>query len=556
MRTIATLPDTSHFTIKAPSSFANCASAATLYLATPLIGYGLQNSGVGYEPIAAGQQAFGSQTENVNVDLESVYGLVGIQNVNQGEQASVKGFYCRHPAFGCLEVLGGANDSGPYDDVYMQTLAVTTHVNPTTFGIFNGAATRGYRGFTGNIAASLNGTANEPNAAVYNDGSAVGFTGEFHAEGPVDLLQTGMDGNVGGLKVSTTISAPSSNPNTNQIHIVNDGFTVSGSCFDAITQQPGGSTLSVLDDQNSQSISDAVLALYCLNSNGTPVAHTGNGISANTYTMVGATSGSAAISVPAVAGSTSTILLPTTDPTNGQVLQAGTPSGGHVQLSWTTASGGLSGQTALGVPIAATSTTSTSSTTPGTNRGTYVVGRVNTSQGTAVTPTEQQVGDCAGGGSTVSGLTSTYIVLYTDVVGCTVTHDRAASAGVTVTIPTPTTLNNANPIFIWQNDSASADTLTPTTFTIHLASAAAGATLSVPANTVCAVSLDPFNASVWKANCHPNGTSAGGGGSYSLMGNNNVAYSVSPEYVNFPGNVVADNDGCHGSEYHCDCSND
>ena len=78
-----------------------------------------------------------------------MYGLVGIQNVNQGEQSGVDGFYCRHPAFGCLEVLGGSNDSGPYDDVYMQTLAVTTHVNPTTFGIFNGAATRGYRGFTG-----------------------------------------------------------------------------------------------------------------------------------------------------------------------------------------------------------------------------------------------------------------------------------------------------------------------------------------------------------------------------------------------------------------------
>ena len=171
--------------------------------------------------------------------------------------------------------------------------------------------------------------------------------------------------------------------------------------------------------------------------------------------------------------------------------------------------GGLSGQNALGIPIAATSTTSTSSTTPGTNRGTYVIGRVNTSQGTAVTPTEQQVGDCSGGGSTVSGATSTYTVLYTDVVGCTVTHDRAASAGVTVTIPTPTTLNNAAPIFIWQNDSASADTLTPTTFTIHLGSAAAGATLSVPANTVCAVSLDPFNASVWKANCHPNVTTSG-----------------------------------------------
>lgn len=66
-----------------------------------------------------------------------------------------------------------------------------------------------------------------------------------------------------------------------------------------------------------------------------------DGSGSGKVTLNGSTSGSAAISVPAVAGSTSTILLPTTDPTNGQVLTAGTPSGGNVQTSWTSAGGSL-----------------------------------------------------------------------------------------------------------------------------------------------------------------------------------------------------------------------
>lgn len=56
-------------------------------------------------------------------------------------------------------------------------------------------------------------------------------------------------------------------------------------------------------------------------------------------TLNGSSSGSASISVPAAAGSTSTWLMPTSDPTNGQMLSAGAPSGGKVQLSWASASG-------------------------------------------------------------------------------------------------------------------------------------------------------------------------------------------------------------------------
>ena len=57
-------------------------------------------------------------------------------------------------------------------------------------------------------------------------------------------------------------------------------------------------------------------------------------------TWGGATSGLAGICPAAVAGTPSLWVFPTTDPTNGQVLTAGTPSGGLLQLSWTTVSGG------------------------------------------------------------------------------------------------------------------------------------------------------------------------------------------------------------------------
>jgi hypothetical protein len=172
--------------------------------------------------------------------------------------------------------------------------------------------------------------------------------------------------------------------------------------------------------------------------------------------------------------------------------------------------GGLSGQTALGIPIAATATTSTSSTTPGTNQGTYLIGRINTVQGTATTPVEIQAGDCGSPG-TISGATTTYTVVYTDVVGCNVVHDRAASGTATITLPTPTTLNNTAPIFVYSNYSPQNDTLTPTTWTISQGTSAAGASLTVNSGFACKVQPDPVNASTWKADCHQMTTSPSGG---------------------------------------------
>lgn len=164
--------------------------------------------------------------------------------------------------------------------------------------------------------------------------------------------------------------------------------------------------------------------------------------------------------------------------------------------------GGLSGQTALGVTLAATSTTSTSSTTPGTNQGTYVIGRVNTTQGTATAATEIQTG-CEG--RAISGGSTTDTALYSDVA-CVVRHDRAATAAVTETLPTPSSLNNTSFYYVYENDSAQTDTLSPTSFNVATFTGSSwitGTTASISAYTRCTISIDPFTASYWIAACLP-----------------------------------------------------
>jgi hypothetical protein len=139
--------------------------------------------------------------------------------------------------------------------------------------------------------------------------------------------------------------------------------------------------------------------------------------------------------------------------------------------------------------------------TLGTNQGTYQVGRVNTVQGTATAPLDLQVGDVAGSGI-ISGATSSYPVAYTDVIGGNVMHDFAASVAVTITIPTPATLNNAAPIFVYSNYSAFTDTVSPTTYQISRGGAAAAASITVDPDYSCKIQLDHVNASTWKADCH------------------------------------------------------
>ncbi len=158
---------------------------------------------------------------------------------------------------------------------------------------------------------------------------------------------------------------------------------------------------------------------------------------------------------------------------------------------------GLSGMTALGFPIAATATTITSSTTAGTNQGTYLPVRLNTVQGTAVSPTEQQVGI---GGRAITGATSTDPTAYSDV-NQVIDHDQAGSAAVTETIPTPATLNNTSFGFLYWNQSAQTDILkatTPDTIQSGSAAAVAGPTgITLAPGQVAAIKQDPNLSTQW-----------------------------------------------------------
>jgi hypothetical protein len=174
--------------------------------------------------------------------------------------------------------------------------------------------------------------------------------------------------------------------------------------------------------------------------------------------------------------------------------------------------------------------------TVGVNKGFYVFGRQNSVHGTPVAPNEFQVGDCVSPGS-ISGAGTSYTVVYTDVIGCNVVHDRAASGAATITIPTPATLDNPTPFFFYSNYSAQSDTLTPTTYTISQGTAAAGATLTVPSGVTCKVLLDTVNASTWKALCNPMSTSAGGGTTANALTMNN-SNSGAASGTTFDGSVA------------------
>ena len=215
---------------------------------------------------------------------------------------------------------------------------------------------------------------------------------------------------------------------------------------------------------------------------------------------------------------------------NGQCLMSGASSYATTIPSFQacpSGGGGLSGMTALGFPIPNSATTINSSTTPGTNQGTYLPVRVNPTNGVAATPTEQQVGI---GGRALTGATTTDTVLYSDV-NQVIDHDQGASAGVTETIPTPATLNNTSFGFNYWNHSAQTDTLKATTNTIQLgqAAAVAGATgVTIGPGQIASVKQDPNLSTQWLVNIvdqagYINGTAfSGSNGNLVKFGASNV----------------------------------
>lgn len=116
----------------------------------------------------------------------------------------------------------------------------------------------------------------------------------------------------------------------------------------------------------------------------------------------------------------------------------------------------------------------------------------NVTAGVAVAP-QAYLGGMAGTAG-LTGATSTYTILYSDNEQI-VPHDYAGSSSIAITLPTPTTLGNANFVTSYCNYAGHTDTITPTTWTIN-----GNASQTVAQNVCYRISVDPNNSGLSKTN--------------------------------------------------------
>ena len=156
-------------------------------------------------------------------------------------------------------------------------------------------------------------------------------------------------------------------------------------------------------------------------------------------------------------------------------------------------SGTVSGQAAHAISVGTGATTvgSTAGTPPSTN-GQYTCGYTVTGS-TAVDPTCPLVGLIP---NQAAGAT----VLYSD------NNSEIRNPAAALSLPTPTTLGNANFFTTIINSQATTSTITPVTWTISLNGATAGATAVVPANSKCSLGIDQVASTQWDLDCGPVGT--------------------------------------------------
>lgn len=262
------------------TTYMSCSgSCGTAYLVTPLIGFGVQGTSVPYEPVRTGSnQSFGTRLINLLFDLGTYQGAVAAQNLNGGEQSAMDTIYCEYPSMGCVQVGPGANESGPYNNIRVQNFMNSTNLYPTTFGIYNGSAGAGFHRFT--MTLRYSGTPIQPTAAIYDDGSNVVFDGEPHNEGTVDTIDIAPNTSVAGVTVNGIVGPPSTSTagvaGMNLVHVLKDGYSVTGSIFSNLTQQqlasPFGSIYALADDIHGNNVSDAFLSRYEFDNSGNPVS--------------------------------------------------------------------------------------------------------------------------------------------------------------------------------------------------------------------------------------------------------------------------------------------
>jgi hypothetical protein len=96
----------------------------------------------------------------------------------------------------------------------------------------------------------------------------------------------------------------------------------------------------------------------------------------------------------------------------------------------------------------------------------------------------------------VAGATDT--VLYSDVNNITIYTDNSGTA---LAGPTPTSLVNANAFTVEKNHSTGVVTFTPTTWTVSLSGATAGATATIQPQQTCSLFVDPITSTQWDLDC-------------------------------------------------------
>ena len=77
-----------------------------------------------------------------------------------------------------------------------------------------------------------------------------------------------------------------------------------------------------------------------------------------------------------------------------------------------------------------------------------------------------------------------------------------------LSLPTPTTLANANFFTVIKTSGGTASTLTPVTWTVSLNGATAGASAVLPAHNSCSVNVDQVASTQWDVNCSPQSSGA------------------------------------------------
>lgn len=179
-------------------------------------------------------------------------------------------------------------------------------------------------------------------------------------------------------------------------------------------------------------------------------------------------------------------------------------SSGTLSGTGTTCGGGsVSGQSQYSLPIGTTSTTLTTEIAAPTANGIYSI-NYDITGNAAAPPVATLIGLAPRG---VTGATDT--ILYSDNNGVV---EYTGTSAVAVTLPTPTSLGNANFFSMITNYTTKNVTITPTTWTISLNGATGGSTGVVIPAQQCKLFIDAVTSTQWDLECGSQGTGSFGGG--------------------------------------------